>query len=123
MSDSNIKEERKRVSKLIFNVLTGKLCVREVILKYPKDSEDTSLMAAYHALVHYEADEDLRRRDLAYKEEQNDYLEFIAYILDKGDELPDNIIRSYDKYYKDAKTPASDSVKGLLRSLCRFLNV
>ena len=39
--------------------------------------------------------------DLKYKDEQDDYLEFIAQTLQKGDALPKNMIKSYDKYYKE----------------------
>ena len=97
--------------------------VKEAILKFPKDIDDESIKAAYHALIHLEADEDLRRMDLEYKDEQDDYLEFIAQILQEGNALPKNIIKSYDKYYKGITTPHSESMKGLLKSLCKFLNV
>lgn len=104
-------------------VLTDSLCVREAILKFPKDSNDKSLKAAYHSLIHRESDEDLRRKDLNYKEEQDNYLEFIAQVLEKGNELPQNIIKNYEKYYKNIDTPHSESMKGLLKTLCKFLNV
>jgi len=116
-------ETRKQVSRLIYRVLSETLIVREAIINFPKDVDDSTLKAAYHALVHYEADEDFRRRDLTYKEEQDDYLEFIAQTLQKGDALPRNTIKSYDKYYKDANTPHSGNLKGLMKSLCKFLNV
>lgn len=116
-------EERKEVSRLIYRVLAETLCVRESILHFPKDVNDPSLQAAYHALVHFEADEDLRRRDLVYKDEQDDYLEMIAETLQKGDNLPQNVITSYDKYYKNSSTPRSKGAMGLIKSLCKFLNV
>jgi len=117
------KEERKKVSRLIYEVLTDFLSVKDAVLKFPKDVDDSTIKTAYHALIHVEADEDLRRRDLDYKDEQNDYLEFIATILQKGEELPRNIIKNYDKYYKNIETPRSESMKGLMKSLCKFLNV
>lgn len=117
------KEERKKVSRLIYEVLTEVLTVKDAVLKFPKDIDDSTIKTAYHALIHIEADEDLRRRDLDYKDEQNDYLEFIAQILAKGEELPRNIIKNYEKYYKDIETPHSESMKGLMKSLCKFLNV
>lgn len=116
-------EERKSVSRLIYMVLTETLTVREAILKFPKDVNDSTVKAAYHALVHMESDEDYRRANLEYKDEQDDYLEFIAQILQNGGALPKNIIESYNKYYKDANTPHSESMKGLIKSLCKFLNV
>ncbi len=123
MVKNDYKSERKEVSRLIYKVLTESLCVREAILKFPKDVDDTTIKTAYHALVHYEADEDFRRRDLLYKDEQDDYLEFIAQVLQEGNALPENIIRSYDKYYKNATTPRSSGMKGIIKSLCKFLNV
>ena len=123
MANKNIKEDRKFVSRLIYLVLTENVSIRDAILKFPKDSTDSTIKAAYHALIHLEADEDLRRRDLDYKEEQDDYLEFIAQIMQEGGTLPKNIIKSYDKYYKNIETPHSESTEGLLRNLCRFLNV
>src|SRR5574344_2771736 len=97
-------EERKLVSRLIYLVLTGDLHVKDAIIRYPKDTNDRTLTAAYHALVHYEADEEMRRTDIAYRDEQDEYLEFIAQLLQKGEELPKNIIKSYDKYYKKTQT-------------------
>lgn len=123
MTQNDYKTERIKISRLIYRVLAENLHVREAILKFPKDIEDPTIKATYHALVHYEADEDLRWRDLSYKEEQDDFLEFIAQILQNGDALPENVIKSYNKYYKDTYVNYSDSVKGFLRRLCRFLNV
>lgn len=123
MIKRSYNEERKFVSRLIYLVLAENLSVREAIIKFPKDINDPTLKAAYHALIHLEADEDLRRQDLDYKDEQDDYLEFIAQIMQTGDSLPKNIIKSYEKYYKNIDTPHSESMEGLLRSLCKFLNV
>lgn len=120
---NDYKEERKKVSRLIYMILAEALHVKDAILKFPKDVKDKSLIATYHALIHLEADENFRKTDLEYKEEQDDYLEFIAQILQDGKELPQNIIKSYDKYYKNIDTPRSDNMKGLLKSLCKFLNV
>ncbi len=117
------KEERKIVSRLIYMVLAETLHVKEAILKFPKDINDDTIKTAYHALIHLEADEEFRKKDLDYKDEQDDYLEFIAEILQTGNALPQNIIRSYNKYYENINTPYSESMKGLIKSLCRFLNV
>lgn len=117
------KEEREFVSKLIYMVLTESLSVKDAVLKFPKDINDLSIKAAYHALIHMEADEDFRGRNLSYKEEQDDYLEFIAQILQSGEALPQNIIKEYEKYYKNVNTPHSNGMKGLIKNLCKFLNV
>ena len=115
--------ERKFVADLIRQVLISRVCVREAILNFPRDTEDKSIHAAYHALVHYEADEDLRARDNLYKEEQDDYLEFIAQILEQGEDIPENIIKSYEKYYPCANIPHENNTKGFLKSFLRFLNI
>ncbi len=118
-----IIENRKRVAELLRHVRLGSMHVREALLSFPDSTDDKSVMAAYHALVHFEADEDLRHRDELYKEEQDDYIEFLSYILDKGEDLPDNIIRSYEQYYKAANIPYSKDAKGFLKSFFRFLNI
>lgn len=116
-------EERKKVAQLIRDVLVGKVCVREAINQFPHTLEDESIQASYHALVHYEADEDLRRRDILYKEEQDSYLMMISEILDSGEDLPFNIINSYKEYYKSANIPQGNDFKGKLKSFFKMLNV
>ena len=116
-------EGRKKVAELIRSVLTGKLCVREAINQFPHNSEDESIQASYHALVHFEADEDLRCRDILYKEEQDSYLIMLAETLDKGEDLPFNIINSYKEFYKSANIPNSSDWKGKLKSFFKMLNV
>lgn len=123
MAKNEYQEERKKVSRLIYMVLAETLSVKEAILRFPKDVNDATIKTAYHALIHIEADEDFRKSNLDYKDEQDDYLEFIAQILQNGDALPQNIIKNYDKYYKNIDAPRSKSMKGLLKSLCKFLNV
>ena len=95
----SVFEDRRFVAALIRQVLISRLCVREAILNFPKDTEDKSIQAAFHALVHYEVDEDLRTRDELYREEQDDYLEFISNLLERGEDVPENIIQNYEKYY------------------------
>ena len=116
-------EERKQVATLIRNVLTAKLCVREAINQFPNTIEDESIQSAYHALVHLEADEDLRLRDILYKEEQDNYLIMLAEILDSGEDLPFNIINSYKEFYQSANIPNSTDFKGKLKSFFKMLNV
>ncbi len=118
-----IIEDRAFVASLIRQVLISRVCVREAILKFPRDTEDKSIHAAYHALVHFEADEDLRARDELYREEQDDYLEFIANVLDRGENLPENIIENYEKYYDCANIPHEKNAKGFLKGFLRFLNI
>ena len=58
--------DRELVSRLIVLVVTGRMTVRDAILHFPKDTNDKNLMAAYHALIHYEADEDQRSKDFSF---------------------------------------------------------
>ena len=115
--------DRKTVANLLRNVRLGNCSVRDAILLYPKDTKDESLIAAYHALIHYEADEDLRRRDLLYKEEQDDYIEFLSYILEKGENLPQNIIENYKQYYDSAPILHNNDIQGFFKSFWKNLNI
>lgn len=117
----NYKELRKKVSKLFFAVLTHKIPVRDALTRFPKDCEDRTLIAAWHALCHLEADEELRIRDKMYAEEQDEYIEYIAFTLEKGEALPMNIINSYTPYHNEALVSPSKSVKGIINKLKRFL--
>jgi len=115
--------DRELVSRLIILVVTNRLSVREAILQFPKNSADKNILAAYHALIHYEADEDQRNQDFSFKEEQDEYLYMIAELLSSGKDLPKNIIKSYESYYPEIELPKSKTIKNFLKSLCRFLNV
>ena len=113
---------RKFVGRLIYSVLAERRCVREALKLFP-DSQDKNIECAYHALVHYEADEDLRYHDIEYKEEQNDYLEFIAETLTSGNDLPRNIIADYETYYKGTAKVWSGGLKGFVKEFLRFVNI
>ena len=63
MEDIN---NRKFVGRLIFAVLTERKNVREAIKLFP-ESKDRNIECAYHALVHYAADEEMRYLDIEYK--------------------------------------------------------
>ncbi|MBR1425607.1 hypothetical protein IJ579_08605 [bacterium] len=115
--------EREKVAKLLRLVRIGQISTRQAVLSYPRDVEDESLIAAYHALIHYEADEDIRLRDQLYKEEQDEYLEFIASVLDRGDDLPQNIIDNYKKFYNSAPILHKNNFKGFLKSFWKSLNI
>ena len=114
--------DRQLTARLISLVLTGRLTVRQALQSFPMNTTDKSILTAYHALIHYEADEDLRT-DADYKLEQDSYLRFIAETLQVGKDLPENIIKNYNKYYKKKPVKRSGAVKGLINKLCKFLNV
>ncbi len=119
MNDIN---NRKFVGRLIYAVLTERRTVKEAIALFP-DTKDKSIECAYHALVHYEADEDLRYKDFEYKEEQNDYLEFIAQTLVSGKDLPQNIIADYEDFYSGVARPWPKGIRGVLKEFLRFVNI
>jgi hypothetical protein len=118
--ENKIKKERKVVAGLIFEVLTEKTCVKEALKNFPQDIKDSSIKCAWHALVHFEADEEFRKNDIAYRDEQNDYLEMIAFSLKEGNSLPLNIINSYNEYYEDAFMPKSQGFLNQIKNLFRF---
>ena len=117
------KNDRYEAAKLLRAVRIGELSVQQAMMRYPKDTEDESLIAAYHALIHYEADEDLRNRDLLYKEEQDDYIEFLSYTLEKGEDLPQNVIINYKRYYESAPILHKDNLQGFFKSFWKTLNL
>ena len=119
----NFQNDREYVASLLRLVRIGNLSVKDAMLKYPKDTKDESLIAAYHALIHYEADEDLRAKDELYKEEQDDYIEFLAYTLASGDDLPKNIIENYKNFYDSAPVLHEKNVKGFFKGFWKNLNV
>ena len=116
-------EERQKVAKLLRGVRLGDISVREALLAFPDNRQDKSILASYHALVHYEADEDLRKRDDLYAEEQDDYLEFIAQTLSEGKVLPKNIIDEYKPYYKGVSSVWIEGLNGFMKEFKRFINI
>jgi hypothetical protein len=114
------EEARKQVAELIFKVLTESLCVREAIKLFPAEIYDPSIISAWHALVHYEADKDFKKNDPEYAEEQENFLEMIAFTLQKGNPLPQNILESYQKYYDEALIPRKKGIISWLKSLLKF---
>lgn len=119
MNDIN---NRKFVGRLIFAVITERKNVREAIKLFP-ETKDRSIECAYHALVHFAADEEMRYKDLEYREAQDDYLEFIAQILSEGKQLPKNIIDEYKPYYKGVSRSWEEGAKGFLKEFLRFINI
>lgn len=115
-------KNRQFVSRLIYSVITEQCNAREAIKLFPK-TKDASIECAYHALVHYVADEDLRYRDIEYRDAQDDYLEFIAETLSGGKPLPKNVINDYKPYYKGTAKPWENGLKGFWEEFRRFINI
>jgi len=114
-------QTKKDISKLIMDVLAEKTSVQEAIKCFPQNISDESTECAFHALLHYEADEDYRKYDAEYTEEQKDYLEYIANLFNQGEILPANIIEEYKKYYKTAPLKSKKGIIYILRNLFRFI--
>ena len=113
---------RKFVGRLIFAVLTGRKNVREAIKLFP-ETKDPNITCAYHALVHYASDEEMRYQDIDYRELQDDFLEFIAQTLCDGKVLPQNIIDEYKPYYKGPSSNWKSGMQGILKELLKFINI
>lgn len=125
MQDSSIDviKQRQSVGNIIIAVLTERISVKKGLLLFPKGSEDPSVHAAWHALCHYEADEDIKAKDLEYNNQQVELLEMIAFAFKDGNPLPQNIIDSYKPYYHDDPISYQDGLKGLVKRLLRFVNL
>ena len=119
MEDIN---NRKYVGRLIYSVLTGRVNVREAIKGFP-DTKDVNIQCAYYALVHYAADEEMRYKDIEYREAQDEYLEFLAQTLSEGGYIPKNIIDEYKPYYKGVARPWKEGIKGFWDEFKRFINI
>lgn len=119
MDDINNK---KFVGRLIFAVLTERKKVRDAIKLFP-ETKDKNIECAYHALVHYAADEEMRYMDIEYREAQDEYLEFMAQTLSEGKDLPKNIIEEYKPYYKGTARAWQSGAKGFLKEFLRFINI
>lgn len=121
--ESDFVEQRKYVGKIIIAVLTERIIVRRALELFPKGIADESVRTAWHALCHYEADEDLRKKDIEYNNEQVSFLEMIAFEFKDGNPLPQNIIDSYKPYYQDNPISYESGLKGVLKKLFRFLSM
>ena len=100
-----IKRENEKnkqiISSLITDVLTNKKTVQEALIMFPKDTEDINIKCAFDALMHREADEDLRIKISDYAQTQDDYLLAISEVFQKGDDLPENIVQKYFDYHEE----------------------
>ena len=94
-------KEKLLISDLIFDVLTEKKTVQEALSYFPHDDSDIDIKCAFDALMHREADEDLRRRLSDYAQMQDEFLETIANIFKQNEKLPSNIIAQYLEYHAD----------------------
>ena len=123
INHSYYKTKKQKVAQLIFDVLTQKKDVKTALKSFPTPDKDYSLKVAWHALVHYEADEDLRKNDCEYAIAQDEYLTFVAEQLSLNNELPDNIIKEYIDIYDDTLISKKRSWKNLWGLFDKSLNI
>ena len=118
-----IYSNRVFVAQLIESVLCDKITVLEALSNFPKDIKDINIKCAFDALMHREADEDLRKRIKDYAQMQDEYLESLAYMLKENKMLPRNIIAQYLMFHKDDLISYIDkSYKDVLKKLKRMIN-
>lgn len=115
-------KDRQYVGHIIINVLTERIKVKDALLLFPKDCHDESVQTAWHALCHFEADEDISSKDKLFLQEQLEYLEFIAFTFKDGKELPQNIIDSYKQYHEEALIPHRSGLDGIVKKLFKNIN-
>ena len=126
MSTDNKKQmeikAREATGQILFSVISGALTPLEATKYFPKNSEDISIKIAWHALLHYDADEEIRLKDADYAQEQIKYIELIAKILSQGNELPQNMLKDYEDLYIDTVMPKRYDFFGKLKAFFRFIN-
>ncbi len=118
-----IIELRHKVSSILFDVLLGNKTVLEVVSNFPKNTVDESVNVCFHILVHLEADEDIRAKDPLYKEEQDDFILYIAELLQKGEDIPINIIKEYNSFYKETLVYPEINKDTVIARLKKFINI
>lgn len=121
-SSINITKQRQLVGNIIIAVLTERINVKKGLLLFPKGIEDPSIHAAWHALCHYEADEDIKAKDIEYNNQQIELLEMIAFTFKDGSPLPQNIIDAYKPYYQKDPISYKEGIRGVIKKLLRFVN-
>lgn len=113
---------RETTGNLLYSVISNTITPFEATKFFPKNVEDVSLKIAWHALIHYDADEEMRLENPEYAQEQIKYIELLAKILVEGKELPENILQEYEGLYIDTVLPKNYNWLGKLKAFFRFTN-
>lgn len=114
---------RKEVSNLLFSVLSGEKTVLNAVSNFPKNKDDSSVTVCFHILMHLEADEDIRKQDSVYREEQDEFILNIAQILQKGEDIPLNIINEYNEFYDETLIYPEINKNTIVSRLKKFINI
>ena len=118
-----IYQNRILVANLIIDVLLNRKTVEQALVAFPKDKNDIDIKCAFDALMHREADEDLRNKDADYALVQDEYLMGLSEILKNDEILPRNIIQEYLKFHHgDLISPVTKTLKQKIQKLKRMIN-
>lgn len=119
-----IYQNRLKVASLIEDVILNKISIQDALSAFPKDKNDINIKCAFDALMHREADEDLRKTVSDYKEVQDEFLMNLSYILKENQELPKNIIEQYLKYHNDDLISSNENnIKNTINKIKRMINL
>lgn len=120
--EKDYTSQRQYVGNIVIAVITERITVQRALTLFPKGCDDPSVRAAWHALCHYEADEELKNKDIEFNNQQLELLEMIAFTFKDGEPLPQNIIEAYKPYYKDNPISYEKGLSGFLKKLFRFIS-
>ncbi len=116
------QKAREATGNLLYSVIAGAITPFEATKYFPKNIDDISLKIAWHALLHFDADEELRIENPEYAQEQIKYIELLAKILSQGKELPENMLDDYEALHMETFLPKQYNWLGKLKSIFRFIN-
>ncbi|MBQ8848503.1 MAG: hypothetical protein IJ003_06120 [Candidatus Gastranaerophilales bacterium] len=125
MESENLKKYQNRllVSDLIYDVLNKKISVQTALSKFPSDRNDINLKCAFDAILHLEADEDVRNNDSEYAMLQDETLRFIAECFKDNQTLPKNMIKNYlNEHDSDLTGEYLPFIKSVLKNFKRMIN-
>lgn len=114
---------RKEVSNTLFLVLSGQKTVLNALSNFPKNSHDESVDVCFHILMHLEADEDIRKNDEIYREEQDEFILNMAQLLQNGEDIPVNIIKEYNDFYGEILIYPEMNKENIIARLKKFINI
>ena len=115
------QKAREATGKILYSLISGAILANDAIKFFPRNIEETSVKIAWHAILHFDADEEIRQKDSDYAQEQLKYLELLSKILSQGKELPSNMLEEYENLYIDTIMPKRYDFWGTIKALFRFL--
>jgi len=122
-SDIDKLKTRKKMADTLFSVLAGRTSVLRAVSDFPKNIPDDSVNVCFHILMHLEADEDIRKEDNIYREEQDEFILQVASFLQAGEDIPINIINEYNDFYKETLIYPEINRHTVISRLKKFINI